>query len=114
MSKQIEVSDDTWEKIKEIVNKDDESFELNTMDDFIGKKLYIRTVTYHLTGKVKARIGNFFHLVEAAWIADSGRFMDAIKKGELSEVEPVGEAMVNVNSITDMFIWKHELTNEQK
>ena len=114
MSKQIEVSDETWEKIKDTVAKDNESFELNDMDDFIGKKLYIRTVTYHLTGKVKARIGNFFHLTNAAWIADSGRFMDAIKKGELNEVEPVGEAMVNVNSITDMFIWKHQLPTEQK
>ena len=114
MPKQIEVSDETWEKIKEVVQKDNESFELNTMDDFIGKKLFIRTVTYHMTGKVKARIGNFFHLVNAAWIADSGRFMDAIKKGELNEVEPVGEALININSIVDMFIWKHELPKEQK
>ena len=114
MSKQIEVSDETWEKIKEIVNGDTESFELNDIDDFIGKKLFIRTVTYHMTGKVKARIGNFFHLTNAAWIADSGRFMQAIKDGVLSEVEPVGEAMININSIVDMFLWKHSLPEEQK
>ena len=114
MSKQIEVSDEIWEKIKETVSKDSESFELNDIDDFIGKKLFIRTVTYHMTGKVKARIGNFFHLTDAAWIADSGRFMNAIKSGELSEVEPVEEAMININSIVDMFIWKHKLPTEQK
>ena len=50
------------------------------------------------------QIDYFFHLVDAAWIADSGRFMDAIKKGELNEVEPVGEAMININSIVDMFV----------
>ncbi len=114
MSKQIEVSDETWSKIKEIVNEDTESFELNDIDDFIGKKLFIRTVTYHMTGKVKARIGNFFHLVDAAWIADSGRFMNAIKEGTLSEVEPVGEAMININSIVDMFLWTHPLPTKQE
>jgi hypothetical protein len=114
MSRQLEVSDEVWEKIKEVVNSDTESFELNDIDDFIGKKLFIRTVTYHMTGKVKARIGNFFHLTNAAWIADSGRFMNAIKKGELNEVEPVGEAMININSIVDMFLWKHSLPEEQK
>lgn len=114
MSKQIEVSDETWEKIKDTVQKDNDSFELNVMDDFIGKKLFIRTVTYHMTGKVKGRIGNFFHLTDAAWIADSGRFMEAIKNGTLSEVEPVGDAMINISSIVDMFVWKHALPVEQK
>ena len=114
MSKQIEVSDETWAKIKDVVQKDNESWKLNDLDDFIGKKWYIRTVTYHLTGKVKARIGNFLHLVNAAWIADSGRFMEAIKVGTLNEVEPVGEALVNINSITDMFPWRHSLPEEQK
>lgn len=114
MSTQIEVSDETWDKIKDLVKNDSESFEFNDIDDFIGKKLFIRTVTYHMTGKVKARIGNFFHLTDAAWIADSGRFMDAIKFGKLSEVEPVGEAMININSVVDMFVWNHELPKEQK
>ena len=114
MGRQIEVSDETWEKIKDIVSTDDKSWEINEMDDFIGKKLFIRTVTYHLTGKAVKRIGNFFHLKEAAWIADSGRFEQAIKDGELNEVEPVGEAWVNINSIVDMFPWKNKLPKEQK
>jgi hypothetical protein len=114
MGKQIEVSNETWEKIKDVVLKDEESFEINKLDDFVGKKLFIRTVTYHLTGEVVKRIGNFIQLKKAAWIADSGRFMDAIKDGKLSEVEPVGEAWVNLNSITDMFPWKHDLPQIQK
>jgi hypothetical protein len=114
MSKQIEVSDETWEKIKGLVQKDTESFELNDLDDLIGKKWFIRTVTYHLTGKVKSRIGNFLLLIDAAWIADSGRFMEAIKNGTLNEVEPVGDAMVNINSVVDMFPWKFNLPKEQK
>jgi hypothetical protein len=112
MSKQIDVSDETWERIKNLVTED-EVTEIDDMDDFIGKKLFIRTVTYHMTGKVKDRVGSFFHLTDAAWIADSGRFMNAIKEGTLNEVEPVGEAWVNISSIVDMFIWKFDLPKKQ-
>lgn len=109
----LNISDETYELIKDQLNAG-EDFEVSELDDFIGKKLFIRTVTYHLTGKVVKRIGNFIQLEDAAWIADSGRFMEAIKNGNLDEVEPVGEAWVNLNSITDMFPWKHTLPKEQK
>ena len=116
MSKTLEISDETYEKIKDQLDEG-EDFELEDYEDFVGKKLFIRTVTYHLTGEVKEIIGfgtvKFFHLKNASWIADSGRFEQAIKDGELNEVEPVGEAFVNVNSITDMFPWKHKLPNKQ-
>lgn len=80
-----------------------------------GGKYYIRTVTYHMTGRVKAIINNFLVLTEAAWIADSGRFRQAIMDGVLDEVEPVDVDMyVNINSITDAFIWTHALPREQK
>lgn len=80
----------------------------------VGGKYFIRTVTYHLTGKVEAIQGNFLVLSDASWIADSGRFNEAIAKGTLSEVEPVGTAFVNMNSITDAFPWKHELPKKVK
>ena len=80
----------------------------------IGEKYYIRTVTHHQTGRVKAIIGKFLILEQAAWIADSGRFMNAIIDGTLDEVEPVKEAIVNTDTIIDAFIWKHNLPQEQK
>ena len=81
----------------------------------IGDAYFIRTVTYHMTGRVKAIVGQFLVLEDGAWIADSGRFMDAINKGILSEVEPVEVDMfVNINSITDAFLWKNKLPREQK
>lgn len=109
----LEISAETLEKIKDLL-PEEEKIDISNLEDFVGKKLFIRTVTYHLVGKVKAKIGNFFHLSGASWVADSGRFSDAIKKGTLSEVEPVGDAWVNINSVTDMFIWKHKLPTEQK
>ena len=95
------------------INIDEEKFDINKLEDFVGKKMFIRTVTYHLTGKIEKIVGNFFVLSSAAWIADSGRFMNAIKEGKLNEVEPVEKALVNINSITDMFPWMHELPRKQ-
>jgi hypothetical protein len=80
----------------------------------IGKAYFIRTVTFHLTGRVTDIVGNFLLLDDAAWIADSGRFMNALKDGNLNEVEPCGAAIVNISSITDAFPWKHDLPKAQK
>ena len=41
-------------------------------------------------------------------------FMNAIKEGKLNEVEPVGDAFLNLDSVTDAFPWVHPLPKEQK
>ncbi len=79
-----------------------------------GKSYFIRTVTYHVLGKVKDIKGDFLVLQNASWIADSGRFGEAIVKGTLSEVEFTGEAIVNVNAITDAYPWTHDLPDRTK
>ncbi len=113
MSKTLEISEETYEKIKEQLRAD-ELVDVSTLDDLIGKKFFIRTVTYHMVGEVTKRMGAFIELKDASWIADSGRFMNAIKDGTLSEVEPVGVAWVNLSSVVDFFPWKHKLPKEQK
>lgn len=81
----------------------------------IGSAYFIRTVTYFATGRVKDIVGQFLVLEEAAWIADTGRFSDAMAKGVMDEVEPVeGEMFINTNAITDAFPWKHKLPQEQR
>ena len=81
----------------------------------VGDNYFIRTVTYFATGRVKAIVGQFLVLEDAAWIADTGRFMEAIMEGKLNEVEPVSVDMfINLNSITDAFVWKHKLPRTQK
>lgn len=79
-----------------------------------GKSYFIRTVTYHMVGKVVGSEKGFLRLEGASWVADSGRFMQAIKNGILNEVEPVGEAFVNLGSVVDAFPWNHALPTEQK
>lgn len=113
MSKTITISDETFESIKDQLHGD-EAVDISELDDLIGQKLFIRTVTYHLTGRVTAAWGNFLTLEDAAWVADSGRFMQAIKDGKLSEVEPVGAACVSLGAIVDFFPWNHPLPQEQK
>lgn len=113
MTKTLEVSDETYERIKEQLTAD-EMVDISSLDDLVGQKLFIRTVTYHLTGKVVKRMGAFIQLSDAAWIADSGRFTQAIKDGKLNEVEPVGTAWINLSSVVDFFPWKHSLPKDQK
>jgi len=113
MSKTIQVSDETYELIKDQLNES-ETLDVSQMEDFIGKKVFLRTVTYHILGKVEKIVGNFFILSDASWVASSGRFMQFIKDGEVDEVEPVGNWMVNINSIVDGCEWKHKLPNKQK
>lgn len=112
MTKTIEISDESYELIKDQLSAD-ELVDISTLDDLVGQKLFIRTITYHLTGKVVKRMGTFIQLEDAAWIADSGRFSQAIKEGTLDEVEPVGTAWVNLSSVVDFFPWKHKLPTKQ-
>jgi hypothetical protein len=110
---QLDISQETYEKIKSQLEAD-EVIEIDSLDDMVGKKLFIRTVTYHCVGKVKNRMGAFIELETASWISDSGRFSNAIKEGALDEVEPVGTMWVNLSSIVDFFPWRHKLPTEQK
>ena len=109
----LEISQETYEKIKDQL-QEEESLDITCPDDLIGDKFFFRTVTYHLIGKVESRFGSFLKLSGASWVADSGRFMQAIKEGKLNEVEPVGEWVVNLSSVTDFGPWNHALPKEQK
>ena len=113
MSKTLEVSDETYEKIKEQLGES-EFVDVSSYDDLVGQKFFFRTVTYHMVGKVTKRIGNFLQLENASWIADSGRFSQAVKTGSFNEVEPVGVCWINLESVTDFFPAKYKLPTEQK
>ena len=110
----IEVSEETLTKIKDQLGDDFQAKEIDSLSDLEGLKLYFRTVTYHQVGKVKNVSGRIIQLECASWVADSGRFMQAIKDGKLDEVEPVGDMYLNFESVVDFFPWKHKLPTEQK
>ena len=83
----------------------------------VGKNYFIRTVTHHLTGRLIRVTSKELVLEQASWIADDGRFHDALKTGSLNEVEPFPQdlsVVVGRGSIIDAVIWKHPLPLEQK
>jgi len=54
----------------------------------VGANYLIRTVTMTYTGKLVEVGDKELVLVDAAWIADSGRWADAVAKCSFIEVEP--------------------------
>lgn len=81
----------------------------------IGKNYFIRTVTHHLTGKLIKVTSKELVLSDAAWIADDGRFHDALKTGNLNEIEPFpSEVIVGRGALIDACLWNHALPREQK
>jgi len=69
----------------------------------MGKIYLIRTVTMIQVGRLVAVTDKELVLEDAAWIADTGRFSDALKSGELKEVEPFpdGQVIVGRGAIID-------------
>lgn len=69
----------------------------------IGKTYLIRTVTMIDTGVLVAVTDKELVLEDAAWIADTGRFSDALKSAKFNEVEPFpdGKLIVGRGSIID-------------
>jgi len=81
-----------------------------------GEKYFVRTVTHHFTGRLVAVYPSELVFESVAWIADSGRFADALKSGTLAEVEPYPDVPVIIGrgSLIDASPWAHDLPSEQK
>lgn len=76
----------------------------------IGNPVFIRTVTHYYTGRVVGLSETEILLDEAAWIADTGRFSEALKSGSLNEVEPfAGVVSIGRGSLIDATDWVHQL-----
>ena len=69
----------------------------------VGAIYLIRTVTMIDTGRLVAVTPQELVLEDAAWIADTGRFSDAVAKAEFGEVEPFpdGRVLIGRGSIID-------------
>jgi hypothetical protein len=74
--------------LKELIET--QSGKMNHWTQWLGKKVYVQTVTYHYTGQVVELVGDESAILEdAAWIADTGRFAQAMETGEYDEIEPI-------------------------
>lgn len=81
----------------------------------IGSNYFIRTVTMYILGHLAEVTSTELLITNASWVADSGRFHDALKTGVLDEVEPfINPVIVNRQSIIDATEWHHALPVKQK
>lgn len=81
----------------------------------VGKAYLVRAVTLYYIGILKSVGQHELVFYSASWVADTGRYHDALKTGKLNEVEPIiGDLIVGRGSIVDMVEWAHKPPKEQK
>lgn len=81
----------------------------------VGEKYLIRGVTMYYTGRVVSVTDSDIVLEDAAWIADTGRFSDALATGDLKEVEPYKDpVIVSRGIIVDATKWNFDLPRVRK
>ena len=81
----------------------------------IGNAVIIRTVTHYYTGRIVALSDAEIVLLDAAWIADTGRWSTALDTGALHEVEPYPAAVsISRGAIVDVTTWAHALPRDQR
>ena len=80
----------------------------------VGRAVLLRTVTHYYTGRIALIRAHEIVLTDAAWIADTGRWWNALKEGRLKEIEPfVDPVSINRNAMIDCTEWRHPLPAKQ-
>jgi hypothetical protein len=83
----------------------------------VGKKYFIRTVTMILCGECTGDYLDVIVLKNASWVADTGRYQQALQSGNFSEVElypSESEVIVGKGGLIDAFSPEFELPSKQK
>ena len=60
----------------------------------VGENYFIRTVTHYFTGRLTAVFNHELVLEDVAWIADTGRYHEALAGKGFEEIEPYPEGSV--------------------
>ncbi len=80
----------------------------------IGEKYLIRCITFYYVGEICAITDSDIVLQNASWVANTGRFHNALKDGSLEEVEPfINNVIVPRGCIVDATQWNHPLPSKQ-
>ena len=83
----------------------------------LGQDYLIRTVTHIDIGTVVEVGPQEIVLENASWIADTGRYHNAVKDGTLNEVEPYSDGervILGRGAVIDACRWNHSLPRTQK
>lgn len=108
----MDINDLTIGQLKEISSLIDCGGKPDKGPWVVGQKYFIRTVTMHLTGELVSVSGQELVLKDAAWIADSGRFNEALTDiSKCKEVEPFkNPVIVGRGSIVDATTISNSIT----
>ena len=72
--------------------------------------VFVRTVTMHYVGRIVDDAAGYLVLADASWVADSGRFGEALATGTLAETEKFPDPVfINPDTIVDVTAWNHPL-----
>jgi hypothetical protein len=81
----------------------------------VGDKVLIRTVTLYQLGVVRRITDEFIELSDGGWVADMGRFGEALATGKVNEFERAPSwCLVARGSIVDIHPWAHEIPKVTK
>lgn len=92
--------------LREVLDAVRDENQPGAMPFVVGTQYLFRTIGYHWLGKVAAITGKFLTIDEATWVANTGRFSDALNGGieklSSAELEPSPRPVViNSDHITD-------------
>lgn len=81
----------------------------------LGNNVFVRAVTHYYTGRIVEITKDELVLEDAAWIADTGRFENALRTGALNEVEPfLSPVAIGRGAIVDVTDWTKDLPRAVK
>lgn len=93
----------------------DSAPQTKTLGLTVGDAVFIRAAVYHYTGRVTSIADGAVTLSDAAWIADSGKWNEALSTGVLDEIEPEPNGVtVPLDAVLDWRPWTHTLPSEPK
>ena len=122
MKNKIEINGDIYIKESEITAEFRSELAKNSLHPYkVGKPYFFRTVTHAYVGKLEAVFDHELVLSNCTWVADTGRFSNAMNEGfedlEQSELEPFNpdqEVVIGRGAIADGSVWLNELPTKQK
>ena len=82
-----------------------------------GVNVFIRAIPFHYVGLLVDMDDEDIELAHASWVADSGRFADALATGSFEELEPYpgdGQILLRRELCAEISIWPHKLPREQR
>lgn len=102
-------------ELKDLLNAMQNNTQNNHHPYKIGEKYMIRTVTMIQVGILAEVYDKELVIKNASWVADTGRFSEALKTGIFDEVEPFhNDIIVNREAIIEATVVNFELPTEVK